>query len=80
VIEELEAADAAVGPVIVDVDATAMQNVIARLSATPGAIRWKGRGLDADGVDIRRDGWGETAQGIGSSSPSSARTAGESRR
>jgi crotonobetainyl-CoA:carnitine CoA-transferase CaiB-like acyl-CoA transferase len=43
--------------VIVDVDGTPMQNVIARLSATPGAVRWKGRGPDADGERIRRDGW-----------------------
>jgi crotonobetainyl-CoA:carnitine CoA-transferase CaiB-like acyl-CoA transferase len=75
VIAELEAADAAAGPVfdmadlaadphvtarhaIVDVEGTPMQNVIARLSATPGAIRWKGRDQDADGDRIRRQGWG----------------------
>jgi crotonobetainyl-CoA:carnitine CoA-transferase CaiB-like acyl-CoA transferase len=74
VIAELEAADAAVGPVydmadiaadphvvarkaIVDIDGTPMQNVIARLSATPGAIRWKGRDPDADGARIRRHAW-----------------------
>jgi len=43
---------------IVDLDGTPMQNMIARLSATPGRLRWKGRGLDADGESIRRDGWG----------------------
>lgn len=75
VIAELEAADAAVGPVfdmadiaadahvtarrsIVDLEGTPMQNVIARLSATPGGLRWKGRAPDADGDSIRRDGWG----------------------
>ncbi len=38
-------------------DETPMQTVIARLSATPGAIRWVGRGLDADGDDITATGW-----------------------
>ena len=38
---------------IVDVDGTPMQGLIARLSATPGAIRWAGRALDADGNAIR---------------------------
>ena len=27
--------------------------VVARLSATPGHVRWAGRSLDADGDDIR---------------------------
>lgn len=36
---------------------TAMQGLIAQLSATPGEIRWVGRPLDADGDDIRADGW-----------------------
>jgi hypothetical protein len=31
--------------------------VIARLSATPGSIRWAGRGLDADGAEIAASGW-----------------------
>ena len=44
---------------IVDVGGTPMQGLIARLSATPGAIRWAGRGLDADGDDIRAHGWTE---------------------
>jgi crotonobetainyl-CoA:carnitine CoA-transferase CaiB-like acyl-CoA transferase len=40
-----------------DFNGTPMQSVIARLSATPGAIRWVGRGLDADGDDITATGW-----------------------
>ena len=39
------------------VDDTPMQSVIARLSATPGHIRWAGRDLDADGDEIRSHGW-----------------------
>ncbi len=39
------------------VDGTPMQSVIARLSATPGKIRWAGRPLDADGADITSGGW-----------------------
>lgn len=42
---------------IVDVGDTPMQNLIARLSATPGRLRWPGRGLDADGDEIRAKGW-----------------------
>ena len=38
-------------------DGTPMQSVIARLSATPGAIRWVGRGLDANGDEITATGW-----------------------
>jgi hypothetical protein len=34
-----------------------MQALIARLSATPGAVRWAGRPLDADGPSIRDRGW-----------------------
>ena len=34
---------------IVEVDGIPMQNLIARLSATPGRLRWAGRPLDADG-------------------------------
>lgn len=37
---------------------TPMQNLIARLSATPGRLRWPGRSLDADGAEVRREGWG----------------------
>ncbi len=56
-------ADIAVDPhyvaraTITDVGDTPMQGLIARLSATPGALRWPGRSLDADGDDIRRSGW-----------------------
>ena len=34
---------------IVDVDGVPMQGLIAKLSATPGELRWPGRHLDADG-------------------------------
>ena len=44
---------------IVAVDGTPMQGLIARLSATPGALRWQGRPLDADGDEIRATGWGD---------------------
>lgn len=56
-------ADIAVDPhiaarqAIVEVDGTPMQNLIARLSATPGSLRWRGRDLDADGDQIRTTGW-----------------------
>ena len=36
---------------------TPMQNLIARLSATPGAVRFAGRAIDADGAEIRSNGW-----------------------
>jgi crotonobetainyl-CoA:carnitine CoA-transferase CaiB-like acyl-CoA transferase len=42
---------------IEDLDGTPMQSVIARLSATPGRLRWAGRDLDADGDEIRTTGW-----------------------
>ena len=42
---------------ITDVDGTPMQGLIARLTATPGELRWSGRPLDADGDEIRRSGW-----------------------
>jgi crotonobetainyl-CoA:carnitine CoA-transferase CaiB-like acyl-CoA transferase len=44
---------------IADVDGTPMQALIARLSATPGALRTAGRPLDADGDEIRAHGWGD---------------------
>jgi crotonobetainyl-CoA:carnitine CoA-transferase CaiB-like acyl-CoA transferase len=44
---------------IVEVDGTPMQGLIAHLSATPGALKWQGRDLDADGDDIRAKGWGD---------------------
>jgi len=43
--------------VITPVDGTPMQALIARLSATPGRLRWAGRPLDADGDEIRSAGW-----------------------
>ena len=36
---------------------TPMQNVIARLSRTPGVLRHEGRPMDADGERIRETGW-----------------------
>ena len=42
---------------IVSVEGTPMQGLLAKLSATPGALRWPGRGLDADGDEIRTKGW-----------------------
>jgi crotonobetainyl-CoA:carnitine CoA-transferase CaiB-like acyl-CoA transferase len=54
-------ADIAVDPhfqhrgTVADVDGTPMQGLIARLSATPGRLKWTGRGLDADGVEIRKE-------------------------
>ena len=35
-----------------EVDGVPMQNVIARLSATPGAVRFAARGLGADTADV----------------------------
>ena len=40
---------------IVEVDGFPMQDVVARLSATPGSVRWAGRDLDADGEQIRQE-------------------------
>jgi crotonobetainyl-CoA:carnitine CoA-transferase CaiB-like acyl-CoA transferase len=42
---------------IVELDGVPMQGLIAKLSATPGVLRWHGRPLDADGDDIRAHGW-----------------------
>ena len=59
----LDMADIAVDPhftarrAVVDVGDTPMQNLIARLSRTPGILRHPGRSLDADGDEIRRKGW-----------------------
>ncbi len=56
-------ADIAVDPhyiareAITTVGDTPMQGLIARLSATPGVLRWPGRDLDADGDVIRTTGW-----------------------
>lgn len=40
---------------IVDVEGVRMQNVVARLSATPGSVRWVGRPLGADTADVLRE-------------------------
>jgi crotonobetainyl-CoA:carnitine CoA-transferase CaiB-like acyl-CoA transferase len=59
----LDMADIATDPhygareAIVMVDDTPMQGLIAKLSATPGVLRWAGRALDADGPTIRTSGW-----------------------
>jgi len=42
---------------IFDLEGTPMQGLLAKLSATPGALRWQGRGKDADGPEIREKGW-----------------------
>jgi len=42
---------------ITTVGRTPMQNLVARLSATPGELRHEGRALDADGEAIREHGW-----------------------
>ena len=43
---------------IITVDGTPMQGLIAKLSATPGKVNWRGRSRDEDGKDIRERGWG----------------------
>jgi crotonobetainyl-CoA:carnitine CoA-transferase CaiB-like acyl-CoA transferase len=40
---------------VVEVDGIPMQGLIARLSATPGHIRWAGRPLGADTADVLRE-------------------------
>ena len=42
---------------MVTVEGTPMQAIVAKLSKTPGAVRWRGRALDEDGDDIRANGW-----------------------
>ena len=42
---------------IIAVEGTPMQGLVAKLSGTPGAVRWRGRERDADGEHIRRNGW-----------------------
>ena len=44
---------------IISVEGTPMQGIIARLSATPGAVKWRGRASDQDGESIRRNGWNQ---------------------
>jgi len=59
----LDMADIAVDPhyaareAIVSLDGTPMQGLIAKLSATPGLLKWQGRSIDADGDAIRAHGW-----------------------
>ncbi len=43
---------------IISVEGTPMQGLIAKLSGTPGEVRWRGRPRDADGEHIRAHGWG----------------------
>ncbi len=60
----LDMADIAIDPhfaareAIVQLDGTPMQGLIAKLSATPGQLKWQGRPLDSDGAHIRERGWG----------------------
>ncbi|MEY4371353.1 MAG: hypothetical protein RL219_122 [Actinomycetota bacterium] len=42
---------------IITVEGTPMQGLVAKLSQTPGGVRWRGRARDADGERIRRNGW-----------------------
>lgn len=42
---------------IIRVEGTPMQSLVARLSKTPGAVKWRGRTRDADGPSIRDNGW-----------------------
>ncbi len=42
---------------IVDVEGTPMQGLVAKLSATPGALRWQGRAINRDNQQIREQGW-----------------------
>jgi crotonobetainyl-CoA:carnitine CoA-transferase CaiB-like acyl-CoA transferase len=59
----LDMADIAIDPhyaardAIVSLDGTPMQGLIAKLSATPGLLKWQGRSIDADGDAIRANGW-----------------------
>ena len=42
---------------IISMEGTPMQGLVAKLSATPGSVRWRGRAKDADGDSIREHGW-----------------------
>jgi crotonobetainyl-CoA:carnitine CoA-transferase CaiB-like acyl-CoA transferase len=44
---------------VINVEGSPMQGLIARLSETPGAVKWRGRAKDADGEAIRRNGWNQ---------------------
>jgi crotonobetainyl-CoA:carnitine CoA-transferase CaiB-like acyl-CoA transferase len=50
---------------IVELDGVPMQGLVARLSATPGSLRWAGRALDADGEKIRAELAARRADGSG---------------
>ena len=41
---------------IVDLEGTPMQGLLAKLSATPGTLRWQGRAMNADDEEIRERG------------------------
>ncbi|MGE0308786.1 MAG: CaiB/BaiF CoA transferase family protein, partial [Acidimicrobiia bacterium] len=56
---------------IADVDGYPMQGLIARLSATPGRVRWVGRDLDADRAEILAELTPELDAGHGSGGVSS---------
>jgi crotonobetainyl-CoA:carnitine CoA-transferase CaiB-like acyl-CoA transferase len=43
---------------IIELDGTPMQGLIAKLSETPGVLNWRGKARNADGDDIRANGWG----------------------
>jgi crotonobetainyl-CoA:carnitine CoA-transferase CaiB-like acyl-CoA transferase len=42
---------------IIELDGTPMQGLIAKLSETPGVLNWGGKPMDADGNEIRKNGW-----------------------
>ena len=42
---------------IISVEGTPMQGLIAKLSKTPGSVKWRGRDTNADGDSIRQQGW-----------------------
>ena len=62
----MDMADIAVDPhflfreAVTTVGETPMQNLIAKLSVTPGLLRHEGRAKNADGDDIRKNGWSQT--------------------
>lgn len=53
---------------VVDVDGVPMQGLVARLSATPGAIRWAGRPLGADTAEVLAE-LDEAAGGVDPAEP-----------
>jgi crotonobetainyl-CoA:carnitine CoA-transferase CaiB-like acyl-CoA transferase len=54
--------------VIVELDGTPMQGLVARLSRTPGALRWAGRPLGADSAAVRAE-VAEATEGSGPGRP-----------